>query len=290
SEFKHQALADLLPVRDMFVSFFFVAIGMTLNVFLLIDQITVVLALFAAVVLLKAAIVFLVGTTIRLPFAMAVQSGLALSQVGEFSLIMLGALPDGLVPLELHQSLVAAIVLSMAFTPFAMRLGPYVERFAQRFSAPVLDLGEPDPHSPRAVLVGFGPTGQCVAQKLREGGAEVTIVDANPLNVRLAHARGFDALLGDATQRHILLQTRLNDATLLVVSINAPRATVSIVGQARHLARELPILTRAQYAIDEDDLRASGADRVVVAETAAADRVASFASEMLAQGAAQGAV
>ncbi|MEM6730904.1 MAG: cation:proton antiporter, partial [Myxococcota bacterium] len=286
SEFRHQALADLLPMRDMFVALFFIAIGMSLELGQLASDLPTVLLILVAILAIKASIVAATAAVLRLPLALALQSGLALSQVGEFSIIMLGALPDAIVPVELRQSLVAAIVLSMILTPFAMRFSPAIQRLFDSRSRGTKDGAHSEPlplpaGQDHAVVIGYGLTGRKVSESLQAEGAAVTVIDSNPLNVRLARAKGLNAFIGNATQSHILRESHVSEADLFVVSVNDPKATASIVKRARLYNPDMAILTRAQYAADEERLWESGADRIVIAESEAADQMAALAPQML---------
>ncbi|MEM6532441.1 MAG: cation:proton antiporter [Myxococcota bacterium] len=284
SEFRHQALAELLPAREMFVALFFIAIGMSLQLQELAAHLPTVAMLLVGILALKAVIITAVALVVRLPVATAIQAGLILCQVGEFSLIMLEAVPKGFIAFEMHQSLVAAIVLSMVLTPFSMKLAPVVAGRVRprRGRSENADAALPAHASSRRVLVvGFGLTGRRTVENLQSQGVAVTVIDSNLLNTRLARAKGLSSIAGDARQGYILNEAGIANADLLLVSVNNPEATKAIVQHARHLNPTVKIITRAQYAADEDPLRAAGADIVVVAESAAAERVATLSLELL---------
>ncbi|MEO1175124.1 MAG: NAD(P)-binding protein, partial [Myxococcota bacterium] len=171
----------------------------------------------------------------------------------------------------------------MVLTPFAMRLAPKIGAKVKGRGKRVLGHGQQTgvPGDPHAVVIGFGLTGRRAVENLTEIGVSVTVIDTNLLNTRLARAKGFDTIVGDARQTHILTEAGVDAADLLVVSVNNPDATKAIVQHARHLNPVVTILTRAQYAADEEALRTAGADYVVVAESAAAEKVATLSLQLL---------
>jgi CPA2 family monovalent cation:H+ antiporter-2 len=275
TEYGHQALADVLPLRDLFASLFFVSMGMLLDVRTLLDQPGVILGALVALLLGKALIATLAGLVMRFPLRVALLAGVALSQVGEFSFVLagLGGRLGLLVPAEMKLFL-AASVLSMLVTPFALHLGPRLAAGAARLRA--LDrllgireeaLGEAPPGIEGHVLIlGYGVGGELLAETLRAAEVPYAVVDMNASRIRAARARGEPAFFGDVTSAEVLHRVRVHSARQVAVLINDPQATLRTVRVVRAANAEAPIVVRARYVADIPELVKAGATSAVAQE------------------------
>lgn len=276
SDFRHQALAEIVPLREVLASVFFVSIGMLLSPRALGSNIGLVLGLLLALVLGKALIMLFVGWAMRFPLRISVLTALTLAQGGEFFFVLGKSADDlGLLPGVTGGALAAAVVLSMVVTPFVLKVGPKVAAGAEqlRFIRRLLDVKfscevcEAEPAlADHVVLAGAGITGMTIAAPLKELGVRYLMIDLNAENVRAATAAGHPAYLGDAANAEVLEQVAIERATDFVIAVNDPNAERRAVRTARHLSPGLHILARTRYIADVPTLRADGADEVVVAE------------------------
>jgi len=231
SEYRHQAMADLVPLREALASVFFVSIGMLLDLSAIAADALMVLALFGAVLIGKFGLVFLTAALMRLPLRVCVLTGAALAQVGEFSFVLLRAADGtGLVPEPLGTQLLVAIILSMAITPILLLAGPHLAAGAARM--PLLERlllgrgpettdieGALDRH---VIVAGYGLAGEKVAETLRRAGVPFVILDMNPENVRRAVADGYHAYYGDVTSPDVLEHLAVERALELVIAVTDP--------------------------------------------------------------------
>lgn len=274
SEFRHQAMSDLIPVREVFASVFFVSVGMLLDVSDVIEHFAPILGLLGLILVGKFAIILVMGLVLRLPLRVAILSAATLCQIGEFSFLLLNAASGtGLLGAELSHNLLVAIILSMLLTPMVIAFGPHLALGADRVPWLNRILGaEPpgfdahEPHSDHIIVAGYGRAGREVCRAARDAGFACIAVDVNVDNVRAAKAAGDLAVYGDITQREVLEELGCRNARLVVVTINDTRATELAVRTIRRTAPDTLIIARALYDIDEDSLRAAGATRVVTAE------------------------
>jgi CPA2 family monovalent cation:H+ antiporter-2 len=281
SEFRHQALSDLIPTREVFASVFFVSVGMLLDVSEVLAHWLPITWLLLAIITGKFVIVLGTGLALRLPLNVAILSAATLSQVGEFSFVLLNAgSGTGLVAASFSHMLLAAIILSMVLTPLAISFGPHLASGAGRFSwlnrrlgAPPPGVDEQEPHSDHVIVAGYALTGRAVCQVLRDAGIRYIAVEINPDNVREARSAGDRVVLGDVTQHELLEELGCAQARLVVLSINDPRAAERATRMIRHAAPNIPILVRAQYVMDRDALLVAGATTVVTAEETARDEI-----------------
>ncbi len=274
SEFRHQAMADLIPARDVLASLFFISVGMLLDLSAVIAHLTSTVGLLTAIVVGKFAIILLSASLLRLPLRVGILSAAALCQVGEFSFVLLSAASgtDLLEPVLSHNVLVA-IILSMLLTPVVIPFGPKLASSASRVpwlnrrlgaEPPGVDVREP--HSDHVIVVGHGTTGRAVCEALRSEGIAYVAVDANPDNVRVAREAGDRTVLGDATQKEVLAELGCRDARLVVLSINDAGDTERVVRTIHDNFPDTEIVVRGQYEMDSESLRVAGAKEVITSE------------------------
>lgn len=282
SQYRHQAMGELIPFREVFASLFFVSVGMLLDPAELLSRAGPVLGLLAALVVGKALLVFVASMAMRLPLRVGLLSAMALAQVGEFSFVLIRAAIDTpLVQGSLIESLTLAVILSMLVTPLFITLGPHLVGAVGRVGAVTNRLGvttadevAQDRHlEHHVILAGYGLVGRELAGALQAGGVPFVVVDLNATNIRAASELG-TACYGDASNPEVLNHLNVSSARELVVAINDPTAVERTVRQARATAPDLPILVRTRYKSDIEPLRAAGASRVVVEEIEGAAAIA----------------
>jgi monovalent cation:H+ antiporter-2, CPA2 family len=274
--FGRQAIADALPLRDIFVSLFFVSVGLLLDLDAVREQPLAVLGLAAAILLGKTLLAMLAALVMRLPLRVAILSGSALAQVGEFSFVLLTAgAALGLVPGATGRVFLAAAVLTMLVTPLVIALAPKLAAGTSRFGRAGDLLGarpmdQPDPEHrelhDHVVIAGFGTGGRLIAGALRRVGVPHVVLDLNAESVRQARETGVPAYYADVTSSEVLERSSLAHASAFVLVLSDPAATRRAIEVARGLAPDVTIVARCRYAGEEDELRRKGANRVIVAE------------------------
>jgi CPA2 family monovalent cation:H+ antiporter-2 len=279
SEFRHQALSDVIPLREVLASVFFVSVGMLLDPQELIGQVGQILGLLAAILVGKFLLVFLTAALMRLPLRVCVLTGVALCQIGEFSFVLLKAgLRSDLIEDPLTSNLLTAVILSMLVTPFLIHLGPRLAAGAGRITpltrllqvqSPGEDPMQKELHD-HVIIAGYGFAGRQLAHSLRSCEFSYVVADLNVENVRLAIRDGVPAFFGDVTSHEVLIHLGVERAKELVVTINDPDATRRAVMLARRLSPQIRIIARATYLEDKPRLLEAGADEVVAAEVEAA--------------------
>ncbi len=275
TEFGHQALADVLPLRDIFTSLFFVTIGTLLDLRVVVSRPGLTLGLVAAVILGKAGVAALAGLAMRFPARAAIISALALAQVGEFSFVLarLGS-ELGLLGAEPMRLFLAASVLSMLVTPLALSVGPRLAAGAARLRGLERLLGirdEPERAaaeglSGHVLVLGYGVGGELLAEALHAARVPYAVLDMNAGRIRAARERGEPAWYGDVTSAEILERVGAARARQIAVMLNDPGATLRAVRLARRLAPEAAILARVRHVAEVPLLVAAGATQAVAQE------------------------
>jgi CPA2 family monovalent cation:H+ antiporter-2 len=276
SDYAHQAMAELMPFRDIFISLFFVAVGMLVQLdtvrahpFVTFGGVAVIMGGKS----LSAAVgPVLMGYAGRV----ALLAGVAVSQIGEFSFVLAeSGRESGLLTNGVYQQFLGVAVVSMLVTPFLLQSGATVldklERilpldrllpgFRPKGFAPV-----EDPVSDHVVIAGYGLNGRNLAAALRSINAPYLIVELNAQTVRRARAEGEPAFYGDATREEILRALGIDRARLFVIAISDPSATRSMVRVARGMNPNLHIIARTRYVVEIPELTRLGANVVIPEE------------------------
>ncbi|MDO9515388.1 MAG: cation:proton antiporter [Syntrophales bacterium] len=275
SEYSHQALGNILPFRDVFMSFFFVSIGMLLDIGFLFRHFGLIVLITAGVLSLKAIIAGGAAVLLGLQLRAAILVGFALSQIGEFSFILSKVgIEHGLLSGNGYQTFLAFSVLSMAATPFIIGFAPRMADFVLRGPVPgwlrtglypvpeMATAGKKD----HVIIVGFGVNGRNVARAAGVADIPYVIIEMNPETVRSEQAKGEPICYGDATQEAVFRNADIQDAKIVVVAINDPAATRGITEIARRLNPNVYLIVRTRYFQEMASLYELGADEVIPEE------------------------
>ena len=267
TEFRHQVETDVLPFKDLLLGLFFVTIGMQVDVTALPGQATVLAwllpALLAGKLLVNATAA---GVTERNPLT-RLRSAVALAQGGEFGLLLLSmALALGLVPDGPGQSLLTALIASMALAPVLIRLNePLAAGLLRRPAGAARSeqaeqiAAQAESTSGHVILCGFGRTGQNVARILDLEGIPWFALDLDIGQVRGGLESGLQVAFGDATRPALLNAAGLQRARAVVITFRGHQQALRIVHQVRRLREDLPVLVRCVDARYESDLAEAGA-------------------------------
>jgi monovalent cation:H+ antiporter-2, CPA2 family len=270
SDYSHQALAEVEPLRDVFAMIFFVSVGLLIDPSFLWARFETI-ALVVVLVLLVKGLIF--GGLTRafgygniVPFAV----GLGLFQVGEFSFLLAreGISADA-ISQETYSLVLATAAVTMALTPLAARLAPvlygrYRRRFPreplQTFNLPAGGLRD------HAVVAGYGRVGSFVARLLDRLEKPFVIVEANPGRADEAKAAGFPTVYGDAVAIPVLEAAGIGGARLVVLTIPDAIAVRLAVERVRGLAPDADLLVRAENPGQLEDLGRLGVYEAVQPE------------------------
>ncbi|MBC1264800.1 potassium transporter KefB [Synechococcus sp. BSA11S] len=275
SEYSHQAVAVMLPFRDVLMSLFFVSIGMLLDIQFMLAHPLALLLLTLAVVVIKPLVAAWSALVVGLPLRGSVLTGLALAQVGEFSLVATKAgVSTGLLGPDIFQTVLDVAVLSMMLTPALVASGPRLaawlattplRRLERRSLAPGTS-GTSTALNGHILIVGFGVTGSNLARTARRCNIPYAVLDVNAAIVRDAFHAGEPIHYGDASQEPILSLVNADQARAIVVVIDDPAGARRIVELARRFAPDAYILVRSRYLREVETLLALGADEVIADE------------------------
>lgn len=282
TEYSHRAMGDILPLRDAFVSVFFVSLGMLFDVRVVVAQPLLVGGLLLGFLLAKGLLATLAAMAMRFPSRVAWLAGVGLAQFGEFGFVLARlAQSNGVVDEAAVSPLLAAGIASMFLTPLFVRAAPHITA-GERLLAPlerligVRSIDEADETRKlenHVVVVGFGVAGLLAARSLAAASAPFVVLELNADNVRRGKELGLPVYYGDATSEEALGHAHLPEARLVVLLMNDQQAAQRVVDTLRRLAPQVPVLMRTRYLAEREGLMKMGARDVVAEEVEGAVEV-----------------
>lgn len=289
SEFDHRVISEVVPVRDLFATLFFVSVGMLIDIHFIVANWPAVLGIAAFTVLLK----FIVTAVGIVPFHLTARTAaftaLGMIPLGElnFVLAQIGLQTQALSP-QLYNLILTAALVTIVLTPSAFAIAPKLGEFAlhNRWLRRWFDTGtgaggEGAQLEAHAIVIGYGRVGQSVARGLRDAGISVAVIDSRLSRVRDGVADGLPAIYGNAFSPTVLEAAHVANARLAVVALPDFAPARAAINQLRHLNPSVVIAARAEQSVNEPALRAAGAHLVIVPELAGATALLHGALDML---------
>ncbi len=271
SIYKHRILSDVLPLKHLFLTLFFISTGLLVDLRAAQAHWLAILCLTAALIVVKLMLIGFIGKPLGLGARDSFLAAATLASGGEFSLVLLqqaGRISPW--PDDAEQILLGSIAFSMGLVPLAIKLsGPaaaWAKRLGWKRKAPLV------PETPtarmkaltdHAIICGYGVVGERLVATLKRAGVPTLVVELNAETVRRLHKQGQPVLFADAAHRETWDLARLQEARLAAFTF--PDATVSAHALAivREINPEIPILARTRFASDIHRLKTLGVSHVV---------------------------
>ena len=267
SRYSHQAVGDIMPLRDLFGLLFFASVGMLLNPAFIIANLGTVALMVMLVAVGKATVVTLIvrafGYRRNVPLAV----GLGLSQVGELSFVLARVgLRSGAIDEALYSLVLATAVITMALTPFMLTTADALYAWVRRRwpAQPILSPNlSPDRLAGHIIVAGGGRIGQQIARVLAGVGVEFVVIELDHRRMEECLAAGMPVIFGDASSEPVLAAAGVRTARLMVSTVPVLRVTENTLRHVKRLRPDLPVIVRATNLVDVRGLRALGADEVI---------------------------
>jgi monovalent cation:H+ antiporter-2, CPA2 family len=270
SEYSHQIILDILPLRDYFSSIFFISVGMLLDIDVFTNSVWTCLILTILVIVIKGSLAGLACLLVRVPLRVSFVVGVRLAQVGEFSLILAAmALEQGLFNSYQYQLLLIVSILSMLVTPLLIQASTSLsfKLFSKWKSKEVDSIEKEDPKLiGHVVIVGYGVGGRTLAQVLLETKVPFLVLDLDGERVKRALTEGVTTLYGDCVQEQTLIRAGLKDARMIVLKISDYAITEKVVRLSRKINPQIKIMVRTRRTNQVEELKTAGADQVIPEE------------------------
>ena len=270
TEFRYQVEEDIKPFRDVLLGLFFVAIGMQLDLQVVIHAWPRVLLFLLIPVAIKFALVVLIAKGFGSGTGTAIRTGIWLAQAGEFGFVLLAqAMGNKLIAEAVLQPILAAMLLSLLVSPLliqqsgaiALRLSgqEWLQRSLQLQTIATRSLAR----NKHVIICGFGRSGQGLAHVLEAEKVPFMALDLDIDRVKQAAGAGESVVYGDSTRRDTLQAVGLHRARALAITFDDTATALKVLHLVRQLAPTVPVLVRTAHEADIERLREAGATEVV---------------------------
>ena len=275
SEYSHQALSDIIPFREAFMSLFFISVGMLLDPAIVVKHPLLIISLVGTILTIKTLVTTGAAMALGVPMRIAIIAALSLAQIGEFSFVLSQAgVKFGLLTPELYQIFLAASIATMALTPLCLKLAsPLADRIVvwlphkltsgrgvlSHHEKPVL-------LSDHVIIVGYGVNGKNLARVLKKLQIQHIVIETNPFTVKKESKKGQHIMFGDASKLEVLEHAQIAKARGMVVAISDAAASRRVAALARQINPALHIIVRTRYLLEVEPLYKLGVNEVIPEE------------------------
>ena len=276
TEYSHQTLGYIQPFQDVFMSLFFISIGLMVNLHLFLYNIGIILALTTIILLIKFAATLLTGIVLKLPNKISISIAILLSQIGEFSFVLAReGMTYGLMTQRFFSIFLGVSILTMSVSPFLQKFTPQITKllskssyFQEEGELKTLpeELTEAQPIKDHVILVGMGRVGKQMTKACNQFNVPILAVDMNPIVVEQQQNLGVPIIYGNASNENVLKQLRVTSAQCIVISASTYEGTLNTIDAARRLDPDIHIIVRTKYLKNIEEVIEAGADEVIPKE------------------------
>lgn len=263
TKYHHKVEVDIAPFKDILLGTFFVTVGMKIDVAFFIENLPLIVGLFAIILVLKTAIMF---ALLRLSSSSSVslKTALSLSQVGEFSFVIFAvAGAGGLLDEELASLLVLIVIFSMVLTPFFItRINQFVDFLIKEkdFATDMTPLAKRSDH---VIVCGYSVVGKFVTQYLDDMDVPFVVVDNSHKHVTEALKDGIEAYLGDASKLPILEALNIENAAAIIVTLDNMEKKRLICEAVLKHSKDVNLIVKVISLEEKEELKDLGITAIV---------------------------
>ncbi|MCG6138073.1 MAG: cation:proton antiporter [Nostoc sp. LLA-1] len=274
-EYADQTLTYVEPVRDIFASLFFAAIGMLIDPVFLWNNLELILGLVALVFVGKFLIITPLVKLFRYPLKTALIAGLGLAQIGEFSFVLASeGQALGLVSRRVYLLILGTTAVTLILTPFVLRLVPFLFNFAESMPwlQPYLeevyprDVSADLPSKGHVVVCGYGRVGKNLVKLLQQHDLPVVVIDQSERRIQQLREQGVPYVYGNCVSLHVLETAGVNYAKGMAIALPDAMSIRLCLKRSLELCPELDLVVRATQDKDIEVLYQLGAREVVQPE------------------------
>lgn len=259
SSYRHQVIAEVQPFRGLLLGLFFMSMGMSLNLSLLLEDPVVSLGLVGALVMVKVVVLFPLAYLFGLKTKNSLAVALVLAQSGEFALVLFSlAFQTDLFNEKLFQQLLLVVLISMLVTPVLAYVAQRLSKNKDKKTIKNIEL----PLAP-IVLAGFGRVGHRIGEVLAAAEVPFIALDSDALIVEKERAKGHPIFYGDVCNPQLLESVGASNAKIIILTLNDVEATEKLVKTLRKMYPAIDIYVRGHSLSKCRELRKLGASGAV---------------------------
>ncbi|MDM7850292.1 monovalent cation:proton antiporter-2 (CPA2) family protein [Pseudochrobactrum kiredjianiae] len=258
SSYRHELAADVEPFRGIFLGLFFVAVGLSLNLVVILDNWLMILLSVPVIIVTKIAVIYILCRIFRSTHNDAIKVAFLLPQGGEFAFVLFSAASAAAVITDaLASELIAAITISMALTPLSVSIGNRLLSASKQEDGIDEDF---EGAGSDVLMIGFSRYGQIASQILLAGGSDVTVIDNSANKIRAAGRFGFRIYFGDGQRKDVLEMAGIRKAKLVAICTEKKEITDRIVDLIQTEFPDVKLYVRSFDREHTLQLRAKGVD------------------------------
>ncbi len=258
SSYRHQIESDIEPFKGLLMGLFFLAVGMSLNLSVVVAEWVLLIAMLAVYVLVKAVAIYAVARLFGAGNRTGLRRSAMFAQGGEFAFVLYtAALAGGVIDGRENAIFSTVVILSMAITPLILIVA---DRLLRREAASLDGVEAADGLRGQVLMIGFGRFGQIAMQVLLARGAQVSVIESNPDRIREAERFGFKVYYGDGTRLGILRTSGAGEAQAILICVDDRGAVNTITELAGHEFPNAALLARSYDRGHSMELIRAGVD------------------------------
>lgn len=244
SEYRHALESDIQPFKGLLLGLFFIGVGMSIDFGTLVHQPLLIATLLVGFMLLKAALLWVIGPMLGVPKRQRGLFAILIGQGSEFAFVIFStAQMAGVLPVEWAKALTLAVALSMAVTPLLLVLASRLERNAPKDNRPDDTI---DDENATVIIAGFGRFGQIAGRLLLANNVHTVVLDHDPDHIETLRKFGTKVFYGDATRVDLLESAGAGQAKVLINAIDDVEANLQLTELAKEHFPNLKIIARAR--------------------------------------------
>jgi voltage-gated potassium channel Kch len=246
SEYRHQLEADIAPFKGLLLGLFFIAVGMTVNVGLLLEIPRQISLIVASLMITKALILFTIARLFGIcDRGAALKLAASLSQGGEFAFVLLGiAARNEIIAGAVIDKIILAVAVSMLMTPFIYKFAEYASGKMEKPVAREFDVPTDQQHE--VLIAGFGRVGQIVGRLLNIVGTPFTALESDSSQVDFVRRYGAMVYYGDASRPDLLRAAGAEHSKLFILAVSDLEESIRIAQAVIRHFPNLKIIARAR--------------------------------------------
>lgn len=244
SEYRHELESDIEPFKGIFLGVFFITVGASIDFALLRDNLALILALTLGLIVLKTAVLLLIGRAFRLSGGDKWLFGLGLAQAGEFGFVLVSfTVASAVIPREVADLMLLVVALSMLLTPglFILYDRVIAPRYSREQDQPEGEIASEG----KIIIAGHGRFGGIVNRTLQAAGIPTTVVDYSNEQLAMLRRYGLRVYFGDATRPDLLHAAGIADAKILVIAMDRAEPITELTKHVREHYPHVHIVARA---------------------------------------------
>jgi len=270
TEFRHKVEDDMRPFHDIMIGIFFIVMGLTLKLPVIMMHFWLILGLLAGIILIKLVLTTLIVSIYSKSFGNGLRVGLVLSNCDEFSLILvILAMKEKIIDPAFGNILLITFILSLMFSTLLILYNKSMTFFLlsllgikRKNAESAEEEDELADLSNHIILCGFGETGKNIRNILKMTGIPIAAIDTDPQHVENAATMGCRALYGDATSLKTLKSANISKARALIITFDNYAQALKLLHKIRSEYPILPIIVRVHQVSHVEDLLLLGATAV----------------------------